>query len=209
MAGTLQLNKHLSRFDGDIKLKGPVGWRILRPLVRAVIRALQIKISIDGGSIQHIDGERGFHIKIDSQAESYPWTIRAGSATNTRIIEPGTFGGVMPLISNVRLDHTPPPELVVNTAAVTYIYLRVHAEFTIINDFVAAAEIPYGNVTIIASSAEDPETIDSPHGGIFHILLATLDASGAVTLQSYRSSLDWTFSDTGTGESNIQLTVFT
>jgi hypothetical protein len=175
----------------------------LRKILEDFAKEYATKISADGIDISEIEG--GFHLKVTANTANDPWTPRPGGSG--WIIRPGTFGGVMPEIGGVRLDAASAPSIAVGIG-VNYIYLKVTVDYAIVEDFVAGASIEQGDVTVIASTNGDASALDSPEDGEFHILIATI-SSGRVTAQPYHASLDWSFSDTGTGDSAIQLSVFT
>lgn len=181
----------------------------LREILSGIIKALPFKLSVDGADISVIEGGFHLHLAAAAAAAEDPWTLRTGSSATKRLIRPGTFGGLSPEIGSVRLDNATPPELTITASAVNYLYLRCQFTLVTVDSFITGASIAQGDVTVIASATATAAALDSPGSGLFHVAIATIDATGLLTAQPYHSSLDWTISDTGAGASLASLTVFT
>jgi hypothetical protein len=136
----------------------------------------------------------------------FPWSLRPGDSAAQRIVTPGTFSlAVMPVISGVRLDNNPPPQLTITPSVINYVYLEIQVDYDIQEGFIAGGDVLQGAVEVIASTSV---AVDVPGSGIFYVLLGTISAVGVYTQMRF-ASMDFALSDTGTGDTEGQLTIFT
>jgi hypothetical protein len=205
MAGTAIHNKEIEKQLTGFPQRGPAGWKILGGLIRKIARGLVLKLSIDGGDIEEIDG--GLHIKVNGgAAEADPWTLRMGPTSNTRYMKPGVFGGnIVPTVSGVRLDDNDPPAITIVSGQDTYIYLRCQFAKVLTDTFVSNLTIGQGDVTVVASTVALTNDVAN---AVANVLVATVNASG-VAQHFWNEAIDWSFTDTGTNSQEVAWSFFT
>lgn len=202
MPQSIKINGTANEMLRGLPSKGPVGWRILKPLLERFLKALSWTFSVDGGDLQQIVG--GLHLRIHSASGPAPWSVYQGASSSQRRIRPGTIGDVMPVIGGVRLDHDTAPDLTITPSAINYIYVRCTFTVDRQDAFVTGGDLVQGNAEVIASTTE---LTGNGSSDIHYLHIATINSAGVATPMR-TASVDFVISDTGAGNDESQVSFF-
>lgn len=172
MSANVQTNKNAEK-SVKIPSRGIVGWKVLGPILRTVLRKLNIQFSME--NIDVSETVQGLHLKSTGGGDgNHPFFM-----TGLGIFYFGQVDRITPTVNGEDIDTTPPPVLSISETDSPY--LRIEKE-TIASNYSGDWRVIAGrttDVSIIASSSEPVDTeseVDVVTGvttdGIYHIRIA-------------------------------------